>query len=57
MTNIDCGRRSAVANFKAGIEDFPALSGHSVIFTPDKIKYWGPYIVERIKNHPKGTQG
>ena len=51
VTNIDCGKRSSVESIKAGVEDFPAVSGHSDIFTPEKFKYWGPYIVQRIKAH------
>ena len=51
VTNIDCGKRSSVDSIKAGIEDLPAVSGHSDIFSADKIKYWGPYIVQRIKAH------
>ena len=54
VTNIDCGKRSSVESIKAGVEDFPAVSGHSDIFTPEKFKYWGPYIVERIKSRGKG---
>ena len=50
-TNIDCGKRSAVANIKAGVEDFPAVSGHSDFFTAEKFKYWGPYALQCIKAH------
>jgi hypothetical protein len=51
VTNIDCGKTSSVESIKAGVDDFPAVSGHSDIFTPEKFKYWGPYIVQRIKAH------
>ena len=51
VTNIDCGKRSSAESIKASTEDFPSVSGHSDIFTPEKFKYWGPYLVQRIKAH------
>lgn len=43
------GTDPAIHNINCGIEPgMPVVSGHSDIFTPGKIKVWGPYIVKRI---------
>jgi len=42
ITNVDCGHPHR--------PDFPAVSGHSDIFTPAKLALWGPYIVSLIKS-------
>lgn len=39
ICDIDCGHTSGL----------PVVSGHSDIFTPDKLASWGPYIADRIR--------
>jgi hypothetical protein len=38
VENINCGQQTLL----------PSVHGHSDIFTPDKLKDWGPYIAHRL---------
>jgi pimeloyl-ACP methyl ester carboxylesterase len=44
VQNYDCGATAGL----------PAVSGHSDIFTPEKIKAWGPFIGQRLAEHGVG---
>ncbi len=41
ITNIDCGTTPKM----------PVVSGHSEFFTAGNLSYWGPYLVNRIREH------
>lgn len=39
ITNIDCQKGDGL----------PVIEGHSDFFTPQKLRYWGPYLAERVR--------
>lgn len=41
ITNINCGATTGL----------PAISGHSDFFTPEKLKGWGPFLMDRLRSH------
>ena len=46
VTSIDCGTPADLT--------LPTVSGHSDIFTPAKLRAWGPFITKRILAHCQG---
>ena len=52
VTNIDAGKANKATALGLGLEDLPAVSGHSDIFTPAKLAAgWGRFITDRIRKH------
>jgi len=41
IANIDCGNSLGM----------PAVSGHSAFFDPQNLRAWGPYLVNRLRDH------